>query len=98
MRSSCENSEEECHKRAQLLVKYACARIESVLDSIRQLKASEFPYKDSNDALCRIEKSFQDTIQHLSAKDSDPDYINQLCAISLRHLFIYTPILGFILR
>jgi len=98
MRSSCENSEEECHKRTQLLVKYACARIESVLDSIRQLKASEFPYKDSNDALCRIEKSFQDTIQHLSATDSDPDYINQLCAISLRHLFIYIPILGFILR
>ena len=98
MRPNPENFEEDNHKRTQLLVKYACDRINAVLDSIRQLKASEFPYPDSKDALCRIETLFEDVIKRLGASDADPSYIRQLCSISLRHLFIYLPILGFILR
>ena len=98
MKSNRGNSEEDDNKRTQLLVKYAYDRIKAVLGSIRQLKASEFPYPDSEDALCRIETLFQDLLKHLSAVDADPSYIRQLCSISLRHLFIYLPILGFILR
>lgn len=98
MRPNPENFEEDNHKRTQLLVKYACDRIKAALDSIRQLKASEFPYPDSKDALCRIETLFEDVLKRLSAIDADPSYIRQLCSISLRHLFIYLPILGFILR
>lgn len=98
MRSNPENFEEDSHKHTQLLAEYACERIKSVLDSIRQLKASEFPYNDSKDTLCKIQTLFEDALQRLSATDSDPDFRRHLCAISLRHLFIYMPILGFILR
>lgn len=98
MKSRQVNSEEDNNNQTRLLVKYALDRIESVLESIRQLKASEFPYNDSKDALCRIEELFKNTLQRLDATDAHPDYIKQLCSISLRHLFIYLPKLGFILR
>jgi len=98
MKSRQVNSEEDNNNQTRLLVKYALDRIESVLESIRQLKASEFPYNDSEDALCRIEELFKNTLQRLDAIDAHPDYIKQLCSISLRHLFIYLPKLGFILR
>ena len=98
MRSNPENFEEDSLKRTQLLAEYACERIKSVLDSIRQLKASEFPYNDSKAALCKIQTLFEDSLHRLSATHSDPDFRRQLCAISLRQLFIYVPILGFILR
>lgn len=98
MKSSQVNSEEDNNNQTRLLVKYARGRIESVLESIRQLKASEFPYKDSKDALCRIEKLFNNTLQLLSTTDAYPEYSRQLCSISLRLLFIYLPKLGFILR
>jgi len=98
MKSSQVNFEEADKKRIDVLMKYSRDRIKSVLDSIRQLKASEFPYGDSKDALCRIEELFENTLQRLDATDAHPDYIKQLCSISLRHLFIYLPKLGFILR
>ena len=98
MKSSQVNSEEVDKKDIDSIVKYSRDRIKSVLDSIRQLKASEFPYSDSKDALCRIEQLFENTLQRLDATDADPEYIRQLCSISLRHLFIYVPKLGFILR
>jgi len=88
MKSSRVNSEEVERIDVDVLVKYSRDRIKSVLDSIRQLKASEFPYSDSKDALCRIEQLFENTLERLDATDADPEYIRQLCSISLRHLFI----------
>ena len=98
MKTNQVNFEEADKKHIDVLVKYSRDRIKAVLDSIRQLKASEFPYADSKDALFRIETLFEDVLKRLGAIDAHPSYIRQLCSISLRHLFIYLPILGFILR
>ncbi len=98
MRPKQVNSEEDTNNRTRLLVTYACDRIRTVLETIQQLKASEFPYSDSLDALCRVDRLFKNTLKLLSATDVDPEYLRQLCSISLRQLFIYLPKLGFILR
>ena len=98
MRPKQVNSEEDTNNRTRLLVKYACDRIRTVLETIQQLKASEFPYGDSLDALCRVDRLFKNTLKLLSATDVNPEYLRQLCSISLRQLFIYLPKLGFILR
>jgi len=82
------------------LLNYASGRIESVLFTIKQLKGSEFPYSDSKDALNKIEELFEGILSNLKSLEdkANPDFVKQLCALSLRSLFRCLPLLGFILR
>lgn len=82
------------------LLEYAIDRILAFLDEIAKLKESEFSYKDSEKALDEIDRIFKSYIDILNKYDSsfDEGGIKQTYSQSLRDLFIYLPILGFILR
>jgi len=75
-------------------------RIDATIGTIRNLKDSEFPYHDSNEALLEVERIFEETRQALcQAKDStDQSIKKQISEEALKRLFIYIPLLGFILR
>jgi hypothetical protein len=79
---------------------FAISRIESVLETVQQLQADEFPYANSKDALDRIQTLFKDNLTRLKALSSNPDegLVKLQCATSLRMLFGYFPLLGFIRR
>lgn len=81
-------------------LQFARARIAAVLTEIERLKHSEFAYAHSEHALKAVEGIFkrsQDTLSRLS-EQSSPDILNNECGLSLKRLFIFHPILGFILR
>jgi hypothetical protein len=83
-----------------LLLSAAISRVESVLETIRFLLGSEFPYSDSKVALNKIETLFKDKLNRLNSlpPGADPDYVKLQCATSLNACFVYLPLLGFILR
>ena len=83
-----------------LLLGAAISRVESILETIRFLQGSEFPYSDSKGALDKIEILFKDKLNRLKALTprADPDYVKLQCATSLNACFVYLPLLGFILR
>ena len=82
------------------LLNYAIGRVESVLASIAELKGIEFPHKDSQDALSKLEGLFNRQLAELNSLDQHtaPEVIKQKCAFSLKDLFRCLPLLGFILR
>jgi len=79
---------------------YTVKRVHAFLDEIARLSESEFPYPDSKVALHILERMFRDDLIFLNQfdSDSDKDIIDQQCTLILRKLFIYLPILGFVLR
>jgi len=83
-----------------LLLSAAISRVESILETIRFLQGSEFPYNDSKGALDKIEMLFKDKLNRLESlpPGADPDYVKLQCATSLNACFGYLPLLGFILR
>jgi hypothetical protein len=81
-------------------VDYAIKRYVSTLKEIERLKESEFPYTHSSDALLELERVFQrelDALRKLTPAVTEMVRKNS-CAQSLYALFLYTPILGLILR
>lgn len=82
------------------LLEYAINRIKSFRKEIATLKESEFSYEDSKKALDEIDNIFKSYIYVLTDLDSsfDEQGIKKIYSQSLRDLFIYLPILGFILR
>lgn len=79
---------------------YSKARINAVLLEIKRLKDSDFPHFDSKVALNQIEahfESIQNDLQSVSAAN-DPNLVQTLCSESLKQIFDYHRLLGFILR
>lgn len=83
-----------------LTVSHARSRVEAVIDEIRRLKQSEFPYEEPRQALDLLEKMFEDqrSVLNKISPDAPPTLSDNACSVSLYHLSIYVPLLGFILR
>lgn len=79
---------------------YSKARIDAVLLEIRRLKDSDFPHKDSRFALGKIEEHFESIRRDLQciSTANDPDLVRTLCSESLKQIFDYHKLLGFLLR
>ncbi len=78
----------------------ARARVAAVLQEIKRLKQSEFPYSYPHDVLELLEKRFErhsNTLKKASVT-TGVDVLSIACKDSLRELYIYVPILGFALR
>lgn len=82
-----------------LTIQYSCDRIETILEQIAILEQSEFPYEHSREALGKLRHLFEDRLDKLRThpSDSDPDVTRTLCATILSDVFLYVPLLGFIL-
>lgn len=84
-------------------IEYSLRRVNSVIEEIERLKQSEFPYKSSKTALQILERKFndhQETLKRLNRASPPPSQLvaNNACSISLTDIYLYLPILGFILR
>jgi len=81
-------------------LEYSIKRLRAVRAQIKELKESEFPYKDSSEALDILDKLFLTKLERLESfdKKSNSEAINTECSESLMAVFNYLPILGFILR
>jgi len=82
------------------IVKSSLRRIDAAIRTIKNLKDSEFPYSHSEKALLEVERIFKETHRALfKARDStDQTLKKDTCEEALKRLFIYIPLLGFILR
>lgn len=79
---------------------YSKKRLRAFLEEVSHLKGLEFPYPQSKQALEQIHDTLSEwlrTVEQLS-DDSDPVIVRGTCKNALSHLFIYLPLLGFILR
>ena len=83
----------------QLLI-HAKGRIREFLLEVNRLDQCEFPYQHSQAALHRIREVFEKKLAIIEKLDSqsDPAVVKQVCKLSLHELFVYVPLLGFILR
>jgi hypothetical protein len=83
-----------------LSLEFSKGRVTAFLDEITKLKASDFPYQHSEQALVLIEQVFSGFLDRLENLDdeSDPDTVRAACIAEVAGLFDYLPILGFILR
>jgi hypothetical protein len=83
-----------------LMVNYARNRITAALEEIGRLMQSEFPAQHSRDAMNILRDKFEE--QHSALErinDKVPlEIAKTQCNASLERLFVYVPILGFILR
>mgnify|MGYP001557983443 CR=1 FL=1 len=75
-------------------------RVRAFLDEVRRLADLEFPYNDSKDALAVLQALFERKLGRLEALDetNDPAVVSQEASLALRSLFVYLPLLGFVLR
>ena len=82
------------------LLRFARQRTRAFLAEIANVAQSEFPYSDSKEALQLIEAAIIELSDQLDQFDdkSDPATVRLTCSISLRALFLFLPVLGFILR
>jgi hypothetical protein len=82
------------------ILTYARYRISAFLDEVEQLRGSDFPYPHSSDALDLMRELFQRKLDRLASftAESDESTVRNECSLALRDLFIYLPLLGFILR
>lgn len=84
-----------------VIIEYSIRRITSVIEEIDRLKQVEFPYKSSKIALQILERRFKDHLKSIKDFKKVPQTIfvaNNQCEISLNEIYLYLPILGFILR
>ncbi|MGH8646488.1 MAG: hypothetical protein ACREX4_19330 [Gammaproteobacteria bacterium] len=83
-----------------LSLDFARSRLLAFLDEAERLIEAEFPYSYSEEALNRIRQLFERKLKLLEQLDeqSDPATVQQECALTLRDLFNYVPLVGFILR
>jgi hypothetical protein len=83
-----------------ITIDHARKRIAAIRAEIERLKQSEFPYTHPRDALDLLEKMFmhQQTVLEKVSPTAPANVILNACSTSVYQLFIYVPILGFILR
>jgi len=82
-----------------MMIDYSRKRVAGVLAEIDRLKQSEFPYTHPRDAMELLDKMFknaQSVLKKVSPTASASAY--EACSNSLYLLYIYVPILGFLLR
>jgi len=81
-------------------LEYAVDRIQAFLAEVRRLDECEFPYEHSQAALHKIGDLFKKKLERLEQFDeySDPAIVKQECTLSLDALFVFVPLLGFVLR
>jgi len=79
---------------------HAISRLRSFLEELTHVADSEFPYNDSKEALNLLQVHFQNRLARLQGLDSksNPDVVRQEAALALQALFVYLPLLGFVLR
>jgi len=82
------------------VIEHARSRLAAALAEIDRLKQSEFPYSHSVHALDIIQGIFQQHDTNLAQlSEATPiALVHNECKLSLRRLFLYLPILGFVLR
>lgn len=85
---------------SRTLLGHTLSRIESVLDVIDTVERTDFPYKDSFDALCVIKKEFFEIRDTLRAQptESSLTVVGTACSRALELVFNYLPLIGFIAR
>ncbi len=83
-----------------LLVKFAQSRLDAFLNEIDRLKQSEFPHQHSQDALIYLENNFLNHRASLqeAGEAGNKFMIDFRCIDTLKKIYLYLPILGFILR
>ncbi|MBU4231996.1 MAG: hypothetical protein L6277_10310 [Desulfobacterales bacterium] len=79
-------------------LEYTLKRLRAFLDEIRHLSTSEFPYRQSKDALQILEKIFEKYRSFLEDSKRDKILDEGTCKNVNRGIVTYLPILGFILR
>lgn len=79
---------------------FAIKRLRAFIEEVGKLKQGEFPYQHSKEALEKLNALFSYKLKQLEqyGPQSDPDTVKQECAVALRTLFTYLPLLGFVLR
>ena len=82
------------------LVETAGCRLKAALQEVDRVKQSEFPYDHSQTALDIVESLLRRHLVNLDqfSDSTPPSLIRNECSLSLYRLFLYLPILGFILR
>lgn len=80
------------------LLAYTRSRVDLLLQEIERLDQSEFPYPHSRDALHAIRDVFTRKRKRLRELPDNSSTARMECAIALRDLFRFLPLLGFILR
>jgi hypothetical protein len=82
------------------LVDHARHRLSAALEEIDRLKQSEFPYSHSREALGVVESLLRKQRYNLDQllPTAPTELVQTECMLSLDRLFLYLPILGFILR
>ena len=81
-------------------IDHACRRITAAIDEIERLRESDFPYPHAREALLELDRMFRaqlDVLKRIPA-GAAVHVANNACSASLYQLFVYVPILGFILR
>jgi len=81
-------------------IDHARKRVAAVLEEINRLKQSEFPYPHPCDALDLLEARFQkhQSVLEKTSLTAPVSVSHNACSVSLHELYVYVPILGFILR
>ena len=81
-------------------IDYSLKRVDGVLAEIDRLKQSDFPYTHPSDAMELLDKIFKDAHSVLEkvSPDAEADVIHDVCSTYLYQLYVYVPILGFLLR
>ena len=82
------------------ILEYSKKRLQAFLEDISHLKGLEFPYPHSQQALEQIHDTLSNhlkAVEQLTEK-SDPATVRAACKAAVSALFIYLPLLGFILR
>ncbi|MCK4389111.1 MAG: hypothetical protein KAV83_02585 [Desulfobacterales bacterium] len=81
-------------------VNYARNRITAALEEIGRLMQAEFPAQHPKDAMNTLRDKFEEQCSALEriGEKVPPEIAKTQCEASLERLFVYVPILGFILR
>ncbi|MBI5678299.1 MAG: hypothetical protein HZC52_07385 [Planctomycetes bacterium] len=83
-----------------ITIDHARKRVAAALEEIDRLKQSEFPYIHPCNALELLAERFkqQQSMLEKLLPDASPEVTKNACSASLYELYVYVPILGFILR
>lgn len=82
------------------MLEFARQRIEAVLAELERTASSDFPYKDSEDALQSLQRIFANSLKTFDGLDekSDPNIIINTCEVALKTVTDNLPLIGFIVR
>lgn len=82
------------------MIAYSRSRVDAVIREIKRLKDSDFPHKDSKYALEQIERHFEGIKHDLAGftESSDARTVETYCSETLKQIFTYHRLLGFVLR